>query len=112
MRKSKSARPSCTCRFDSIIVFLLSRVVVGRNAFVASSLCVSHRLYYSRRMALLKGPFFAKLKEPLTERSCPEENLLPTSVCPLPLIVLNRHHCISNCVGNCDAPFSMVASQE
>ena len=58
--------------------------------------------YSSQKVAFRKGPLRAKWKEPLKEEPCREENLLPTSVCPLPLIVRHRHHSIGNCVSNSD----------
>src|SRR5260221_304685 len=113
MRKSKSARPSSSCAFDSVIVFLLCMVVVARNAFVASCLCVPISLTILQpKGGFLKEPLLAKLKEPLQEEPCQEEKLHPISGCPLLLSVLHRHHSISNCVSNYDEPFSMVASQE
>src|SRR6266436_5949605 len=115
MRKSKSARPSCSCVFDSVMVFLLCLSGRGWSQRFRCLLPMEAYLTYNTIACgwlFQKGHILQNGTCHLKEQLCLEEISHPTSICPLLLIVPHRHQSISNCVSNSGALFSMVASQE
>src|SRR5438132_14028872 len=89
MRKSKSARPSCSCVFDSVMVFLLCLSVwlwwVTTLLLLLAYVGVSHVKYYSLWMAFPKGPHLAKWRMPLEGAIMPGGNFAPDLDLPITL---------------------------